>query len=159
MTCKLAQLELLEMTQRPASVSTAIAATADRPSSFVSRCGPGAALLLALLVALFLSSPISPVPFDMLPLQELPPSFSRKGYEANSSSLLLGAEHVGKGKLVGPESMVTSADGAWLCGKERAVRGYGGSGVGQHACSPEASRSARACLRLPRASASLQQLG
>ena len=70
-----------------AATATAAAATAARPSSFVSRCGPGAALLLALLVALCLSSPISPVPIDMLPLRELPPSASRKGYEATSSSL------------------------------------------------------------------------
>ena len=71
-----------------ATAATAtVAATAARPSSFVSRCGPGAALLLALQVALCLSSPISPVPIDMLPLRELPPSASRKGCEATSSSL------------------------------------------------------------------------
>ena len=69
------------------AAATAAAATAARPSSFVSRCGPGAALLLALQVALCLSSPISPVPIDMLPLRELPPSASRKGCEATSSSL------------------------------------------------------------------------
>ena len=112
------------MTQRPASDSStatatatataATTATAARRSSFVSRCGPCAALLLALLVALCLSSPISPVPIDMLPLRELPPSSSRTGHSATSSSLLLGVDHVGKGKLVGPESMVTSADGEWL---------------------------------------------